>query len=254
MSAELEPTTTHNLPIGLEDFGASDEQIPRLKILQSKGLFQDNLTNEEFAELHGVALGLVRQRVLFHEEIDTFEGPMCRSNNFVEGRPWRKNFPWAMAGFNEADFGENEPLPCEKCHLKDWGSHPSRDTPYCSEQFTIPFMRFHEDGTASPTIVTFQKSSVKAVKGFLSGFKQKDHPTFTAETTVTLTLSKRGSVEYSVANFTVGDPTPVEDHQAYANTFVDIRNFLHSSGGASTVKELPKGAAPTDEVTEEDPF
>jgi len=255
MSTEIAiPDTTDMSVVGLEDFGAGDEQIPRLKIVQSEAVFEDNLTNNRFPALEGVALGLVRQRVLFHEDPDEFDGPMCRSNNFTDGSPWRKNFPWADAGFTEDDFDDDEPLPCEKCKLKDWGSHPSRDTPYCSEQFTIPFMRFHEDGTQSPTIVSFQKSSVKAVKGFLSGFKQKRLPTFTSETKVTLTPAKRGSVVYAVAKFEVGDATPAEDHPAYAETFVEIRDFLHRNRSSEPAKELPKGSAASGGKFEEDPF
>jgi len=167
--------------LGLEDFGAADEQIPRLKIIQDEAVFEDNLTNNRFPVLEGIALGLVRQRVLFHEDPDEFDGPMCRSNNFTEGSPWRKNFPWDEAGFEESDYSDDDDrLPCDKCKLKEWGSHPSRDTPYCSEQFTIPFMRQHEDGTSAVVITSFQKSSVKAVKGFLSGFKQKQLPTATS--------------------------------------------------------------------------
>ncbi len=239
--------------IGLEDFGAADEQIPRLKIIQSESVFEDNLTKQKFEELEGIALGLVRQRVLFHEDPDEFDGPMCRSNNFLEGHPWRKNFPWEDAGFEESDY-EDTPLPCDKCKLKEWGSHPSRDTPYCSEQFTIPFMRFHDDGSQSLVITSFQKSSIKAVKGFLSGFKQKEIPAFTSEVKVTLTPAKRGSVNYSVAKFVTGDATDQADHAALGQTFVDIREFLHATRSTGPAKELDKGSKEDDKALEEDPF
>jgi len=239
--------------IGLEDFGAADEQIPRLKIIQKEALFEDNLTNRQFETLDGIALGLVRQRVLFHEDVDEYDGPMCRSNNFAEGQPWRKNFPWEDAGFDQADFEDDDKLPCDKCKLKEWGSHPTRDTPYCSEQFTLPFMRFHDDGSQSPTIISFQKSSIKAVKGFLSGFKQKSVPTFTSEVSVTLTPAKRGAVTYAVAKFEVGDATDTADHAALAETFIEIRTFLQTSRN-SAPKELAKGAPEAEPPKEDDPF
>jgi hypothetical protein len=252
--SNLPDTISDDLMVGLEDFGAADEQIPRLRIVQNKGVFKDNLTGEEFDTLTGVCLGLVRQRVLFHHIVDEVEGPLCRSSNFVEGSPYRKHFPWDDAGFDNSDYDVNDRLPCEQCKLKDWGSHPERDTPYCSEQFTLPFIREHADGSAAPTIVSFQKSSVKPVKGYLSGFKQKGVPTFTNRTEVKLTLAKRGNVDYSVAEFTVGDPTDIEDHPHYADTFLNIRSFLHSSGtGTQKAAELPKGA-PTTTTDEEDPF
>lgn len=239
--------------IGLEDFGVADEQIPRLKILHAEALFEDSLSKETFEVLSGVPLGMIRQRVLFHEEIDKFDGPLCRSSNFTHGQPWRVNFPWAQSGFTEDDLS-GDTLSCEKCKLKDWGSHPSRDTPYCSEQMVVPFMREFDDGTSSAVLTTFQKSGIKPVKSYMSRFVQREEPLFMHHATITLIPAKRGSVTYSVPEIVIGELTDLADHPAYGQTFTNIKAFLHSRGGSEPAKELPKGAAPSDVALEEDPF
>lgn len=210
---------------GLEDFGSEDMVMPRLGIAHSEGKFVDNLTGEEFDTLRVVLLGLVKQRIMWSEEVEDGEGPLCKSYDFTTGNP-SKDFPWKASGFEKQD-GDDIKLPCESCALKEWGSHPSRKTPWCSEQYTLPLlMEMGEGNYGAPAILTIQRSGVKPVRSYLTGFKRSNNPLFTAVTTMSLDLQKKGSVTYSVPKFSKGEQTDDEYWSEYADHYRSIREFL----------------------------
>src|SRR5690606_15412571 len=135
---------------GLEDFGMEDAVIPRLKIVHKEGVFEDSLSGEKFETISLVILGLVKQRILWHQTVDDGDMPMCRSANHDTGfpnlsddQPKEKRFPWEKSGFRPEDYQDedgNFRLPCSGCNLKEWKSHPDGKRPYCSEQFTLPVL------------------------------------------------------------------------------------------------------------------
>ena len=223
---------------GLEDFDSSDAVMPRIKIEHQTGVWKDTLSGQEFTTLRFIALGLIKQRVLFHHNVEDDDVPMCKSSDFHTGypnpeAPQKKSFPWQLSGFNPADFPVdaegNQPLPCAGCALKDWGSNPTSDAPYCAEQWTLPiYYDQSPDGSGewAPAILTLQKSSIKPIRTYLTSFKQSNKPPFLAVGHGTLRVMQRGSVTYSVPSFVKAEESPRERWQEFSQQFADMRQFL----------------------------
>lgn len=236
---------------GLEDMSISDAVIPRIKIIGKEGMWADNLTDTHFPILYFISLGLVRQRVLFHPNVEDGDAPMCKSTDFNTGYPNPepkndKHFPWQLSGFNPADFpadasGQMGPLPCSGCQLKEWGSHPTSQSPYCAEQWTMPIY-YDSSGQAAttdpsqgfqfeqaewtPAILTLQKSSLKPIRSYLSSFKAGNKPPFLNICKGTLKIGQRGQVVYSVPTFTKGPESPRDRWEEFSTQYGEMRSFL----------------------------
>lgn len=218
---------------GLEDFDfATDAVMPRLSIEHKTQVFKDSLTGETFSSLEVILLGLVKQRILWDDEVNEGDKPLCKSFNFQEGRPDEARFPWATSGFGK-DAVETDAagliLPCAACPLKEWGSAPNGKTPWCSEQHTYPLLmkvgQEGEDGWA-PALLTVQRTGIKPSKAYLTAFARTKTPLYTVTTKLGLTPQKKGSVEYAVPTFAKGDPTDQEEWGFYAQQMRSIRSFI----------------------------
>jgi hypothetical protein len=269
----IQNTSDFEMETGLEDFGMSDTVIPRLKIAHRDARFVDSLSNEEFDNVRVIMLGLVRQRILWHPSIDDDDAaPMCKSQNFeigfpdlnAEEQPKNKLFPWNKSGFDPKDFPPGADglvrLPCAGCQLKEWGSHPDGKKPYCSEMFTIPLLYApNNDDNFVPALISFQKTSLKPLKNYLSAFKRAKTGTFTAYTDMGLDLQKRGANPFSVPNFKNAGPTDSDAWPEYATAYRQLREFLmadpdrrdEAEGSVTvTVQQDPWGSQTTDEAVD----
>jgi hypothetical protein len=237
---------------GLEDFDMEDAVIPRLTIVHKEAEFKDSLSNEQFGKLNVIILGLVKQRVLWHQTVDDGDWPMCRSAdhntgfpNLSDEQPKNKRFPWGESNFDPKDYVVEDDegnkvakLPCNSCALKEWGSHPDGKRPYCSEQYTLPVLYDpREDDNWVPAILTFQKTGLKPLKSYLTSFARTKTAAFQAITEITLDLNKRGQTDYSVPVFKrIGDTDDSEWHE-YSMTYRTIREFLTAEPGTRTEVE-----------------
>lgn len=237
---------------GLEDFGTTDAVIPRIKIVQDQGMWEDNLTHTKIPNLYFIVLGLVKQRVLFHPNVGDNDVPMCKSSDFSSGypnpdAPREKSFPWDKSGFDPNDFqpidaaGKQRVLPCASCQLKEWGSHPTLSSPYCAEQWTMPiyYDASGQEGVLdpnvawdparaewTPAIITMQKSSLKPIRSYLSSFKAGNKPPFLSVCRGTLKVQQKGTVTYSIPSFTKGPESPRERWNEFAKSYGEMRQFL----------------------------
>lgn len=212
-----------DLMVGLEDFDVTDAVMPRLRIDGQNAVFEDNLSKATYTELDAVLLGLVKQRVLWDAEINEDGAPpLCKSVDHERGRPG-EHFPWKASGFTEESLGEDGCLSCAACPLKEWGSHPSRDVPWCSEQFVFPLVT--DDG---PAILTIQRSGIKNARAYTSSFMRAKKPLFTHNTKITLRAEKRGSVRYAVPEFQRGEETDQSEWAELADLYRSVRGFLHT--------------------------
>jgi hypothetical protein len=259
-------------PEGLEDFAPEDMVMPRLNISHTEGVYVDSLSGEKFQGLDVVLLGLIKQRILWPPEVSgDKEAPLCKSFNFTEGRPDPANpsrFPWKASGFSMGDYVKGDDVPpvltCEGCKLKDWGTHPKTETPWCSEQHTFALLMQVGDGY-SPAILTVQRTGIKPSKAYLTSFARSASPLFIVTTKLGLTVSKRGTVVYAVPTFTRGVPTPEEAHPEFAAHYRRIREFITTPTAATEGEEegtpvaAPTPASPpppgtTNAAGEEMPF
>jgi hypothetical protein len=255
---------------GLEDFTQDDAVTPRLSIQHKEGTFKDSLSGQEFEKLTCIMLGLVKQRILWYHQVDDNsknEYPMCRSLNHEYGFPnldeevpKSKQFPWERSGFNPANFTPDDEglirLPCESCKLKDWGSHPDGNKPYCAEQFTTPVL-YDPNGDGStwvPAILSFQKTSLKPLKAYFTGFQRAKNAAFMAYTEITLDLTKRGTNVYSIPQFRKLGDTDEQLWRGFSAQYRQLRDFLQADPGVEDIApsgEVPPtpGPAPTPAAT-----
>ena len=238
---------------GLEDYdpGEDTTSLPRLNIVHADAVFVDSLSGAEYSSLNVILLGLVKQRVLWPAEMGE-EGsqPLCKSYNHSQGIPG-EGFPAEASGFDLLVVGD-DPLNCDSCKLKDWGAHPTRDTPWCSEQLIMPLlMDPEEDGNWVPAVATFQRSSAKPARQYMSSFVRSKQSLFTTETTLSLSAQKRGTVKYSVAKFVKGEPTPEDAWEEYLSNYLSIAEFLRTPrkpDSEETAVTAPSAKAATADV------
>lgn len=228
---------------GLEDFDLEDAVIPRLKIMHKTAEFKDNLSGATFKKINLIILAMNKQRILWHPQVDDNDKPMCRSADFNLGFPISaaeatkgKEFPWDRSGFGQADMQPDANgdviLECERCKLKEWGSHPLGKIPYCAEQWTLSVLYdgINDDGTSSGmysiALLTLQKSGLKAIKAYLTSFQRAKQPAFTAVCEVGLNLQGRGDVVFSTPSFRNVGKTDQSEWSSYGQQAKQMRNFL----------------------------
>lgn len=219
-----------------EDMGAS----PRMTVEHHDGVFKVSSTGEEFTTANFIILGLVRQRTMWHPDIPDGESPapMCKSPDFENGFPEMSEevkvdfrFPWTASGMEPNMLVDNGPgvkksVSCSDCKLKEWGTDPKSDRPWCSEEFTLPLLYQSEDGTWSPALLTLKRSALKTVKTYMASFKSSRTPMFAFITKATLSKNKRGNVRYCTPEFSKGEATDRGEWQGYFDSFKGVRDYL----------------------------
>lgn len=225
---------------GLDDIKAEDLGAPpRLNIEHHEKVFKVSGSGEEFEEINLIILGMVRQRTLWSPDIPEGDQlpPMCKSPDYVNGFPELSEdikpeyrFPWNASGLPLNVLQDNGPgikqsVSCEDCKLKEWGSDPKSNRPWCSEEFTLPVL-YQTDGDWQPALLTLKRSSLKNAKNYMASFKASRTPLFAFETKLTLTQNKRGNVRYCVPNFNKGQQTDQGDWTGYLDMFKGVRDYL----------------------------
>lgn len=250
---------------GLEDFSVTDAVLPRIKIIQKEGLWEDTNSSLRMQTLRFIPLGLVKQRVLFHHNVEDDDVPMCKSSDFQVGfpnpaAPANKSFPWQLSGFDPNDFqpdaNGDRRLPCDGCQLKEWGSNPTSEAPYCAEQWTIPiYYDASQDmsGEWTPAILTLQKSNVKPIRSYLTQFAQGGRPPFLNIARGTLQVRTRGSVEYSVASFVKESESPRDRWNEFAEQYGEMRQFLTRPPISDNDADAPAAAPAQDNAWGQQP-
>lgn len=242
----VEPSQGNNLPAtqgnfdrpeGLEDFGTEDQVMPMIRIDHTHAQFVDSLSEQRYDELTVVMLGLIKQRVLWPPDVKAegdAEPPLCRSYNFNEGHPSSpqkfangtemERFPWEASGFEQG----SSLLPCSQCNLKDWGSHPKRDSPWCSEQHNFAMLIPQENGTFVPCLFQIQRSGLKPSRQYLSSFANSNQPLFTVYTKITLEAKKMGSNPFAVPKFERQHATEQANFPEFSSMYRGVRDFLQT--------------------------
>lgn len=227
--------------VGLEDFDDSDAVMPTLSIAHKDGLFVDDLSGATYKELEVIPLGLVKGRILWPAEVSAEKvPPLCRSLNFDIGRPDPKRFPWTASGFAAADYADENPqLPCETCKLKEWGTNPKNESPWCAEQHQfIVLVPIGDKGGYGPAILTIQRTGLKPSRAYVTAFRNAKEPLFISTVKLSLDQMRKGSVDYSVPKFARGTPTDPAEYPSYAQMYRRIRGFLQTPRTADVAEEM----------------
>lgn len=257
---------------GLEDIGSSDVIVPRLRIVHDEAVFENNLTHEKFDRLNVVLLGLIKQRIMWADDVQDGDGPQCKSPDFDHGFPNMRDdvrkdtlFPWVRSNFDpsqaqplEIAKGANPAypdgyssnghavLPCTNCVFQQWDKGDWKAPP-CSEQHTYPLMyQVHAGDELEdwlPALLTVQKTGIKPSRTYISSFATSKTPMFTVFTELSLNMLTRGSVKYSVPVFKRGAQTDRESWREYADRQRSIRTFVRSAPRPPDAEESAPPAA-----------
>jgi hypothetical protein len=225
---------------GLEDIEASDLTLPILKLNHDKGTIVDNLTNEEHESLDVILLGVFKQRILWPAEPgEAGEGPICRAYDLSIGHPDEEKFGVKVvlnaSGFDRAALdeaiarSEEDPsagLSCADCNLKEWGSHPRNDGPWCNEQWTTPLLIIDEEGNFMPAVMSHQRTALKPLKPYITGFQGKRKPMYTGITRISAVKQRKGTAEYAVPKFQLLGESDSELWPQFSTDLASMRNFL----------------------------
>jgi hypothetical protein len=236
---EIQPWDDDFGDLGMEDIGQNELSIPRLEIVHEEGIFRDRNSKAEYATLTGIILGVVKGRIMWAADVDDGDQPMCRSNNFEIGFPQMrtdipaaKQFPWARSNFDPAAITPGpdglQRLPCTSCRFKEWENNgfPDSKKPPCSELYHLPMLYEVTEGNRTPGILTVKSSAVKSIRKYITPFKSSRRPMFTALTEITLELSSRGKVKYSVPVFKRIGESDGSQWSEYAELYRSTREFL----------------------------
>jgi len=239
--------------IGLEDVGVSDVVIPRLGIIHDEALLKNNLSSETYDKLDVILLGLVKQRVMWSDEVgESGSRPLCKSPDFENGFPNTrddvpkdKRFDWSQSNFNPEDFPAEKglngmvTLPCAQCVFKEWDKQGWKQPP-CAEQHTYPLLYTTDEGESwAPALFTTQKTGIKPSRQYISSFAQTKTPMFTVHTELSLTLQSRGTVRYSIPSFKRKGQTERENWAEYGNQYRSIREFIRQAPRRQDDEEEP---------------
>jgi hypothetical protein len=146
---------------------------PRVRIIQKAsedhpnvGVFVNNLTDEELAELKCIVLGMRRGRVLW-PKVGEGDDPLCRSRNFVHG--------------------DGKPGgACDACALKEWDEDESKSMserkPKCGA--TIDFACLDEYGV--PFFLQVSRSGLKPAHAFIASAQYRGKPLYYSAVSITL--------------------------------------------------------------------
>lgn len=243
--------------IGLEDVGVGDVVIPRLGIVHDEGLLKNNLSGENYDKLTVILLGLVKQRVMWDEEVGVAGSrPLCKSPDFDNGFPnladdvpKDKRFDWDQSNFSPEDFPPEKglngmvTLPCAQCIFKEWDKQGWKQPP-CAEQHTYPLLYTTDEGESwSPALFTTQKTGIKPSRQYISSFAQTKTPMFTVFTELSLTLQSRGTVRYSIPSFKKKGLTERENWAEYGNQYRSIREFIRQAPRRQDDEEEPAASS-----------
>jgi hypothetical protein len=240
------PATVSDAPDGLEDMDESDSSTPICKAAPDDGGYLDPLTGLVFSEFDAILLGLVKGRTAWPPEMQSDgEGPICRSYDHDHGIPDLAKFigkydgetPLAVSGFDmataqEAADGDSEGLDCANCGMAKWDSHPRNKSPWCAEQYSIPFLRIDGDNRF-PGILVFQRTALKSLKAYLNSFRASKDPTYTALTRVKAVVNSRGTVRWVTPGFTRIGATDPTEWPYFSQTLAGVRRFLTTPRGRS---------------------
>jgi hypothetical protein len=217
--------------VGLEDFDESDLILPTLKLgaNQDAGYIINNLSGEKMTSLQGVVLGIVKGRVLWAADISEEKSyPLCKSYDFHNGYPNMGSFPWKASGFPAPVVdAPQEVLKCGDCPLKEWGTHPKNESPWCAEQHNYVLLQ-KVNGVMVPAILTLQRTGLTPSRKYMNSFAQSKVPMFVCVTEITLETQRRGSVDYTVPTLRRGTDIDPQFYQSFADQFRRIRATLQT--------------------------
>lgn len=183
---------------GLEQFGAEDQQIPRIVIVQptskigTAGKYRNSLLDAEdpesqFAEFRAVFLAMSKSRVLFGDELGT--DPLCRSFDALNPAPDIDKPPCKICAEETSkghtmikcpramwprDYAKFKGITIEEaikyCYGNKTAKPPadiSKTPPACQLSINLLGLDIREQVGGAPFMISFRRNTLKNVRNFL---------------------------------------------------------------------------------------
>lgn len=249
--------TTSGVPVpdddtGLGDFDVNSEGVmPRINIDHNFAKWKLNTSEQPFDKLRIIPLGLVKQRILWEttDRAQDNQPPLCKSVDSNTGNPDYENFPWDVSTFEPEDYQVtdgrgNINLPCSACQLKEWGSHPNGNNPWCSLQYTFPVLvdlnNDSSDPQWMPAIMTIQKTGIKPAKNFITPYAASKTPLYVDVVEMGLESRMAKGRPFAVPIFTkTGEKTDSQLYGEYSRQYKTMRAFLTTPPNNATEDDDP---------------
>jgi len=178
--------------------------MPRLRIIQKDseehpaGVFVNTQTEETFAEIECIILGLRRGRVRWDPSLKNMEAPLCRSRD-------------AMTGVGEPGGS------CVTCPDAVWNEDAK---PPCA----IVYDFIGLDGTGAPFLFSVSRTGIKPARNFIAAAQRRKKPLYHTGCTITLRKETKPAPYYVPVFKPVGE-TNVE-------TWPELEGVLQQIEGA----------------------
>lgn len=184
------PPEGENLPARPEDFTRNyipDEELPmpRVRIIQKDtddqvaGFFVNTQTEETFAEVECILLGVRRARVRWDPTLKNMDEPLCRSRDAAVG-----------AGDPGGD--------CAGCSYASWTED---EKPGCALVYDFIGL----DGTGAPFLFSASRTGIKPARNFIAAAQRRKKPLYYTGCRLTLRKVDRPATYYVPVFKRVGD-------------------------------------------------
>jgi len=191
-----------------------DEELPmpRLRIIQkdtedqAAGVFVNTQTEEVFAEVECILLGIRRGRVRWDPTLKNMEEPLCRSRDGITG-----------AG----DPGGS----CVKCPEAVWNED---EKPRCALVYDFVGL----DATGAPFLFSVSRTGIKPARNFIAAAQRRRKPLYYTGCVITLRKVERPATYY-VPVFKRAGEIPVEQWEEFEGILAQIEGALERTPTAA---------------------
>lgn len=162
---------------GLEDMSKEDMIIPRLVITQPQtlditpenlGKLYINLTGEYYEEMDMVLIKMKKSRVLFPDDFDRNNKPLCKSDDFMVPSPEIEKPMCSTCQLMPLQPGEKKPQ--HHCPYANWTANPAgkQKPPKCSETWNLLVVDLK---TYMPMFFSLKSTALSPLKRITSAMK-----------------------------------------------------------------------------------
>ena len=210
-----------NLPATPEGYARNyipDEELPmpRLRIIQKDtddqvaGVFVNTQTEEIFAEIECILLGVRRGRVRWDPTLKNMDEPLCRSRNAITG---------------VGDPGGS----CTACSYATWNGD---EKPQCALVYDFIGL----DETGAPFLFSVSRTGIKPARNFIAAAQRRRKPLYYTGCTLTLRKVDRPATYYTPVFKRAGDTN--------FETWAELEGVLQQIEAA--LERAPASAVDTD--------
>jgi len=209
-----------------DDLAGGGGDIIRLKFSSRDAEFENPDTGETFDSIEGVVLGRVMQRIAWAPD-----GNLDASSLLGDAKDGKNGVsnPENIALLDDPnDFTPHADGDCSNCAMQVWGSHPTRETSWCSQNYSLAILAKNpETDEPQVMVVSFGGKSVAHVRKWLRIFNTKKVPPFAQVTEITLLKQKTsGGFKFSTPVFKEKGQTDPDQHADFIEAWEGAKSYM----------------------------